>query len=200
MKTLVLLSGGVDSTVVLAEMLNDGYDCSAVTFQYGQTHAREVDAAIVVADHYEVDHSVLELPQIFGSSALLGDQDIPEGHADSPDATVVPARNLVLLSFAAALADAQGAGAVAFGANLDDAAGYPDCRPKFIESLRDSIIMGTQHHVWLCAPFLYLPKQRIVQRGRELGVPFELTWSCYRGGEQPCGRCGACVVRQEAMA
>ena len=197
---VVLLSGGIDSTVVLAMFKDRGYQCTAVTFNYGQKHYREILAAGDIAIHYEVEHVVVSVPKLFGPSALLGQKDMPVGHAESPDATVVPARNIVFLAMGAAIADARGASGLAFGANADDAAGYPDCRRGFIESMRDSIQVGTDHHVWLQAPLLSLNKSEIVQAGYDLDVPFDLTWSCYQGGEEPCGSCGACVSRAEGMS
>lgn len=200
MKSLVLLSGGIDSTVVLADAINRKNEVRAVTFLYGQTHVREVRAAEQVAQHYGIKHQTLELGSIFGPSALTGGMAIPETHADAPDATEVPGRNLVLLSTAAALADGEGFNVVAFGANAADAAGYPDCRPAFVEGLRDVIMAGTKHHVTLHAPLLYRTKTEIVRLGRQMGAPLHLTWSCYRGGEEPCHRCGACISRDEAEA
>lgn len=200
MKAVVLLSGGIDSTVALAAAVSAGHGCSALTFSYGQTHRREVYSAVAVASHYGVKHQTLELPPVFGASALLGSEPIPTGHAQRPDATEVPGRNLVFLSTAAAIADAEGAGMIVFGGNADDAGGYPDCRPDFVLSLRDAVAEGTKNHIWLHAPFLDQTKREIVHIGRALDVPFGLTWSCYRSGEHPCGVCGACESRQEAMA
>jgi 7-cyano-7-deazaguanine synthase len=199
MKTVVLLSGGVDSTVVLANRLISGHDCTAVTFDYGQTHVREVQAARDIAKHYAVDHEIISLPEIFGPSALTSNAPIPRGHAETPDATTVPARNLVLIAIGASIADKIGATSLAFGANADDAAGYIDCRPAFLESLRDSIQLGTGNKVWLHLPLLHATKREIVAAGRELEIPFDLTWSCYRGGSHPCMTCGACVSLMEAL-
>lgn len=198
MRALVLLSGGIDSTVVLAEAVARQEEVRAVTFLYGQTHSREVDAATAIAAHYGVKHQVVSLGSIFGASALTGALTIPETHAEEPDATEVPGRNLVLLSTAAAIADGEGLNLVAFGANAADAAGYPDCRPVFVESLRDVIMLGTKNHVTLHAPLLYRTKTEVVRLGRQMDAPLHLTWSCYRGGEEPCHCCGACISRDEA--
>jgi 7-cyano-7-deazaguanine synthase len=200
-RSLVLLSGGVDSAVVLADSVHrHGADqVGAVSFAYGQSHKRqELLSATVVASHYGVRHQVVNLGSVFGASALTGVGEIPDHHADAPDATEVPGRNLVLLSVAAAVADGLGCGRVAFGANAADAGGYPDCRPQFIEALREAIRLGTRNHVFLHAPLLYCSKAEVVSLGRRLGTPLELTWSCYRGGEEPCRSCGACAARSEA--
>lgn len=210
-KALVLLSGGVDSTVVLADAVEryGRLEVSAVTFSYGQNHGRqETLSAIAVANAYGVSHRLVDLGNVFGASALTGNGKVPVGHAEQPDATEVPGRNLVLLSTAAAIADGLGAGIVAFGANADDAAGYPDCRPEFIEALRGVIALGTKRHVWLYAPLLYKSKKQVIAYGRELDAPLDLTWSCYdpqerpvsEGGDQPCGVCGACESRSKAWS
>jgi 7-cyano-7-deazaguanine synthase len=200
MRIIALLSGGVDSTVALGMALADGHDCHAITFQYGQLHfARELTAAGKVAAHYGIPHRIVDLPRVFGASALTGSGDIPTGHADSPDASVVPARNLLMLSMGAAIADADSTRGLIFGANADDFAGYPDCRPAFIDALRDAVSLGTTNSVFLMAPLMHWNKGEVVEQGRAINAPLDLTWSCYRGGSKQCGRCGACQSRNEAM-
>lgn len=202
MRELVLLSGGVDSTVVLAEAVRRlGADAvGAVTFTYGQNQERqEVLSAAVVTRHYGVSHRLVDLGPIFGPSALTGELTMPVGHAEAPDATEVPGRNLVLLSIAAAIADGEGYTAIAFGANASDAAGYPDCRPGFIAALAEASMLGTRHHVTVHTPLVRRTKAEVIAWGRELGAPLELTWSCYVGADEPCGTCGACVSRDEAL-
>ena len=201
MKTLVLLSGGVDSTVVLADAVNrhGAGEVQALTFDYGQNQAdQELLSASAVACHYGVVQQVVELGGLFGPSALTGELPVPNGHAERPDATEVPGRNLALLSLAAAIADGAGCRTVGFGANAADLAGYPDCRPVFIEALREAIIVGTKNHLFLHAPLLYHTKGQVVQFGRRLGAPLHLTWSCYQAGREPCGTCGACDSRTAA--
>lgn len=194
MKSVVLLSGGIDSAVAMALTTASGGDVCALTVDYGQRHRREIRAAFAVANYYGVEHRVIAMdPMLFQGSALTGDTALPAGHADQPDATYVPARNTVLLALAAAYAESRGAGQVVIGANADDAAAYPDCRPSYIEAFRDVLSTGTVGHTWVHAPLLYLTKPEVLTRADELGVPLELTWSCYAGGDQPCGRCGACV-------
>lgn len=192
MKSVVLLSGGVDSTVSL-HMARQRGDVEALTVDYGQTHFREVDAAADVADFYNVPHCVVTVDSaLFGGSALTGTGAIPENHAEQPDATYVPARNSVLLALGAARAESIGANTVVIGANADDEAGYPDCRRKFIEAFRDVLQLGTINHVWVSAPLLAMTKKRIIDYATAHQVPVNLCWSCYRGGDSPCGHCGAC--------
>lgn len=193
MKSVVLLSGGVDSTVLMAVRHKADDEITAVTFDYGQSHAREIRSASAVAQHYQATHYILGLSDILHGSALTGQGTIPEGHADDPDATFVPGRNLIFLSIAAGLADEIGASAVMFGANKDDFGGYPDCRPKFLTAMDEAISLGTRNGVSVAAPLMCLTKRQVVQLGTELDAPLGLTWSCYHGGDKPCGVCGACV-------
>lgn len=195
MKTVVLLSGGVDSTVLMAVRHKAGDDITAVTFDYGQSHRREIRAASAVAEHYQARHYILGLRDVLHGSALTGQGVIPEGHADSPDATFVPGRNLIFLSIAAGLADEIGASAVLFGANADDFGGYPDCRPKFLTAMDEAVSTGTRNGVSVSAPLMSMTKRQVIDCGHELNAPLELTWSCYRGGDVACGNCGACVSR-----
>jgi 7-cyano-7-deazaguanine synthase len=193
MKSLVLLSGGVDSAVSLA-ITNDPVE--ALTIDYGQRHNREIFAAQKIAAHYDVPWQLVNVdPVIFRGSALTNHAEVPDGHAESPDATYVPARNTVFLAVAAARAESIGANSIILGANADDAAGYPDCRAEYLWAYRDVLQQGTVGNIWISAPLLLNTKAEIMDMASELDVPIELTWSCYRGGENPCGTCGACVSR-----
>jgi len=185
MKSLILLSGGIDSTVDLAHTKAE----FALSVDYGQTHRRELAAARAVAKHYGVEHHELNL-DLDIPCALTGKGTIPDTHATELDATFVPGRNLLLIALATAWANAWGYGAVVVGANADDNAGYPDCRPQFIERLGEATQTGYGVAVW--APLVRMTKRQVIAYGRQLGIPFELTWSCYRGGAEQCGRCGAC--------
>lgn len=197
MKSLVLLSGGVDSAVALATTKRGGVVDLALSFDYGQTHHKELWAAQSVAKHYGIEHHILDLRNALDTpSALTYHGAIPETHAEQQDATFVPGRNLVLLAVATAWASAWGYGAVVIGANADDRAGYSDCRPNFLTPLDEATRAGYGVAVW--APLVKMTKQQIVNLGNGLGVPFELTWSCYRGGREPCRNCGACQQREEA--
>lgn len=204
MKTVILLSGGIDSTVLLASRIDAGDEIVAVTFDYGQTHCREIASAEAVAKHYGVEHRFVNLVDldctIFGGSALTGDAEIPTGHAETPDDTYVPGRNLVMIAIAASIAEQVGAAAVLIGANADDFGGYPDCRWKFIAAVNETVNVGTVTGVTVQAPFGSYPKRKVVEYGRQLGAPLHLTWSCYRGAETPCGSCGACQSNREATA
>jgi 7-cyano-7-deazaguanine synthase len=194
-KTVVLLSGGLDSAVTLAGLVDD-HDVYALTVDYGQRHVREIYSAGALAKYYDVDHRIVTLdPALFQGSALTGDADLPDGLSTRPDATYVPARNTVLLSLACAYAESIGARSVAIGANADDAAAYPDCRADYIAAFRDVVQQGTREHVWIVTPLMYLSKQQVRKLADELNVPVELTWSCYAGGDEPCGVCGACAGR-----
>lgn len=203
MNTVVLLSGGLDSAVLLAHLLDAGHACRAVSVAYGQRHAREVDAAAAVAVRYGVPHEVTALPpSLMAGSALTGGEPVPRGHYADPvmRATVVPNRNMLLLAVAGAVAVREGCGAVAYAAHAGDHPVYPDCRPEFTEAARELLGLCDYRPLDLLTPFVLWDKAGVVRRGAELGVPFGLTWSCYEGAEWHCGRCGACVERREAFS
>jgi 7-cyano-7-deazaguanine synthase len=194
---VVLLSGGLDSAVALAATTG-GVD--TVTVDYGQSHRREIDAAAEIADHYNVRNTVITIGGLRFDSALTGLHSIPAGRATAPDATYVPGRNTILIALAASRAESIGADRVVIGCNKDDAAAYPDCRPNYLDAYRAVLRAGLNAEVNICAPLINHTKRDIAEMARHLDVPIGLTWSCYRGGEQPCGRCGACHLRREAGA
>jgi 7-cyano-7-deazaguanine synthase len=195
--SVVLLSGGVDSTVALDMAVGAAKEVTALSVDYGQRHSRELEAARQVALFYGVRHVEAKVdPVFFSGSALTSDREVPDGHAVSPDATYVPARNTVLLALAAAQAESIGAKNIVIGANADDQAAYPDCRRQYLEAFRDVLQFGTVNHVWVSAPLLSLTKWQISDYAKENNVPLWLTYSCYRGEEQPCGSCGACVSNE----
>lgn len=197
---VVLLSGGIDSAVLLATHIKQQDRCTAITFDYGQTHRqREIAAACVIAAHYQVEHRVIDLTGIFAGSALTGHAAIPAEHAEALDATYVPARNLVMLSIGAAIAEQVKAAAVVFGANRDDRGGYPDCRQEFVAAINDAAGLGTARGISISAPFVSYTKREIVTHGLSIGVPIHRTWSCYRDQERPCRSCGACLSRAAAL-
>jgi 7-cyano-7-deazaguanine synthase len=207
-KTLVVLSGGMDSAVALAMMVRDyGPDgCHAVTFNYGSKHnARENQAARLLAEHYKVNHTLIELPfvnQLFKSDLLQSGGDIPEGHYADPSMkrTVVPFRNGIMLSIAAGLAESLEAELLVIGNHAGDHAIYPDCRQAFIGPMGAAIEEGTYARVQLVSPFCWWTKGQIALVGARIQVPFEKTYSCYNGREKHCGKCGTCVERIEAFA
>ncbi len=199
MKSVVLLSGGLDSTVILAALRHSALrslcDVEALTVDYGQIHRNEIDAARRIADHYSVPHLVVAADrELFVGSSLTGAGQIPTEAASRTDSTYVPARNTVLIALASARAEAIGARLVFIGANADDANAYPDCRPEYISALNEVLKIGTASAIGLLAPLTELTKKQIVKIARDLDVPLELTRSCYRGGPQACGRCGACQL------
>lgn len=214
-KALVLCSGGVDSTTLLAMAVRDhgAENVYALSIFYGQRHEREIESARKVAAHYGVEQRFLDLGAIFADSdcSLLShsDEAIPEeSYAeqlartdDKPVSTYVPFRNGLFLSSAASMALSLGCSTVLYGAHHDDWAGnaYPDCSPEFVAAMARAIAEGTGGELTLEAPFVHDSKADIVARGLALGVPYELTWSCYEGGDRPCGVCATCIDRTRAF-
>lgn len=224
-KGVVLLSGGLDSSTVLAAARRDGLDCYALTVLYGQRHRVEIERALAVARALgAVEHRMVEVDlRGFGGSSLVGNGEIPKsGQGGSPEvlgdvggegrsaeipSTYVPARNTVFLSLALAWAEALGAEAVYLGVNAVDYSGYPDCRGEFLEAFQRVADLGTRRgvegkRIELRAPLLRLSKGEIVRLGRELGVDFSLTTSCYDPDAQgrPCGECDSCRLRARGFA
>lgn len=210
MEAVVVLSGGLDSTVLAYDFVGClGADqVIALTADYGQRHRKEIEYARRTAERLGIVHEVADLrgiAHLLGGSALTDDIPVPHGHyaADNMKATVVPNRNAILLSVAVGLAVARGARTVAVGVHAGDHPIYPDCRPKFIEAFQEASRLATEGYgapdLAISAPFVDLRKQDIVLIGRGAGARFQDTWSCYEGGEFHCGKCGTCVERQEAF-
>ena len=205
-KTLVVFSGGLDSTTLLYDVRNSSCvgETVALSVFYGQRHSKELDHAEKICRDLGVDHFIAQAPVLgaMASSALTsGGIDLPLGHyeEESMKATVVPNRNMILLSLAAAYAIEHGCGIIVYGAHAGDHAIYPDCRTEFVDAMRKSIALCHSEPILLLAPFVEMRKEDIVIRGEALGVPFADTWSCYAGGEFHCGECGTCVERKEAF-
>ena len=214
-RVLVLASGGADSSTLLAKAVAERgpENVFALAVSYGQRHLREIESAKAIAQHYGVELRFLDLGSVFSdsTSSLLASssEEVPrESYADqlaaAPGAVVstyVPFRNGLFLSAAASVALSLGCGAVMYGAHRDDAAGdaYPDCSESFVEAMGEAIRLGTGGELRLEAPFASMRKKDIVALGLELKVPYELTWSCYEGGERPCGTCGTCRDRIAAF-
>ena len=208
-RCVVLLSGGLDSTVLMYSLVND-FEVWPITVSYGQRHNKEIMAARSVCEARDhnlllrwryVDLSVLRtlLP-----SALTGVGEIPHGHyeSESMKATIVPNRNMILLALAAGYANGIGAKHLAYAPHKGDHPLYPDCREVFIQAVRQAIKLGTgwnEDGVELHTPFSRMTKADIVKLGEKLNVPFKVTWSCYEGGEKHCGVCGTCIERIEAF-
>ncbi|MCD8353659.1 MAG: 7-cyano-7-deazaguanine synthase QueC [Clostridiales bacterium] len=217
MKALVLSSGGVDSTTALALAVEQygRENVVALSISYGQKHDKEISSAKAVAQYYGVEQLFLDLTDIFQYSdcSLLrqSDEDIPlesyaeqieETGGETPVSTYVPFRNGLFLSCAASIALSKGCGVLIYGAHADDAAGfaYPDCSPAFHQAMDAAVYEGSGHQLRIEAPFIRWTKAQVVKKGLELGVPYELTWSCYQGGDKPCGQCGTCLDRAKAFA
>jgi 7-cyano-7-deazaguanine synthase len=201
MKVVLILSGGLDSSVLLARLLADRHEVHALSVDYGQRHRRELDAAREIAAHYGVEHRVADLsglrPLLAGSSQTDASVPVPHGHyaEESMKATVVPNRNMLLLGAAGAWAISLKADAVAYGAHAGDHSIYPDCRPEFVAALEKALLLADWHPVRILRPFITLTKADIARLGHKLGVPMGLTWSCYSGEEVHCGACGTCCER-----
>jgi 7-cyano-7-deazaguanine synthase len=206
MKTLVICSGGLDS-VSLAYMVAAEHDLAGlISFDYGQRHRKEVEFAAAAAQQLGVPFDLIDMRhigQFLSGSALTDDVDVPDGHyaEETMKATVVPNRNAIMLAIAFGVAAAKGAEAVAAAVHGGDHFIYPDCRPDFIDAfqaMQDRALDGYAS-VKLYTPFVHVPKSAIVTEGAKYGTPFADTWSCYKGGEVHCGRCGTCVERREAF-
>ena len=201
---VALLSGGLDSLVALAAARRDAHIALALTFDYGQPSARrEAAAAAAIAGHYSARHEIVELPwyRELLPDSFANDASVPEPEApgaESARAVWVPGRNLVFLAIAAAWAERLGAAEVITGFNAEEAATFPDNSRDFVEAAGGALKFSSAGSVGIWAPLAGLDKRGIVKLGRELGAPLELSWSCYRGGGQPCGRCESCRRRAAA--
>jgi len=204
MKTVALLSGGIDSVVMLYQLQAWGHDVMPMIFDYGQrAEPRERRAAYEICRRLRLDAVDQHFPLKFlHDAALLHVAELPDAPADDPSqrVTVVPMRNTIMLSFAAALAMSANGDAVAYGATHGDAAVYPDCRFDFVCRYRDLLRTATEGRVAIMAPFVEKTKSDVVKLGAQFDVPFQETWSCYADGADHCGRCGACQGRRQAFA
>lgn len=207
-KAVVLLSGGLDSSTALAIAYQQGFELYTLSFDYGQRHQREVEAAAAIARHYHVlEQKTVHIDlRAFGGSALTSDIAVPHSRTieemgqDIP-ITYVPARNTIFLSFALAYAEVRGANDIFLGINAIDYSGYPDCRPEYLEAYEQMANLATKasiqdgRRVHIHAPLLRMGKADIIRAGVELGVPYQATWSCYEGDELACGTCDSCLLR-----
>ncbi len=203
-KGIVLMSGGLDSATVTGLALNDGYDLLALSFDYGQRHKIELEKAKKIADHYSLQHKIfkIDLTQVGGSS-LTSDVGVEQGSLNRSENyipnTYVPSRNIIFITIASSIAEVSGIQTIFIGANALDYSGYPDCRPEFFSAMRDTLNTGTKLGISkgfnLEVPLQYLKKSEIIKLGMSLGVPYELTHSCYLGGEKACGKCDSCLLR-----
>jgi len=205
MKTVVLLSGGMDSTAALYDARARHEVAGAVSFDYGSKHnAREIPFAKWHCDKLRIPHRVITLdfvPELFESALLKSGGKVPDGHyeEETMKQTVVPFRNGIMLAIAAGYAESIGAQGLVIAAHAGDHAIYPDCREGFMQAMAEAMRLGTYAGIELLRPFINLTKAQIAARGHELGVDFSQTWSCYKGGKIHCGTCGTCVERREAF-
>eukprot|EP00163_Fabomonas_tropica_P026659 TRINITY_DN4997_c0_g2_i1.p1 TRINITY_DN4997_c0_g2~~TRINITY_DN4997_c0_g2_i1.p1 ORF type:complete len:222 (-),score=34.82 TRINITY_DN4997_c0_g2_i1:773-1438(-) len=202
---VVIYSGGMDSFTLLHLARAQGLNVHALSFNYGQRHVRELDCAGTVCEALDIPHKVIDIramSEVMDGSSLTSDIDVPEGHyeEDSMKSTVVPNRNMILLSLATGYAVTVGAGEVWYGAHGGDHAIYPDCRPEFVEKMDAVCRVANYEPVGIKAPFMKMDKGEILAEGLKLGLDYSQTWTCYNGRDKACGRCGSCVERLEAFA
>lgn len=212
MKAIVLLSGGLDSATTLYFAISRGYECFCLIFDYGQRHKREIESAKKIAQSAECKWQLVKILLPWKGSSLLDKKiDIPvsvevskcQSVKELPN-TYVPARNIIFLSFALSYAEVIRAHAIFIGANAIDYSGYPDCRPEFYRAFIKAANLGTRFGIGrkpieIIAPLINKTKAHIIKLGVRLGVPYQLTWSCYKGGRAPCGECDSCRFRMKGF-
>ena len=207
-KAVAIVSGGLDSVTLAHSLAQEADHLHLISFDYGQKHKRELEFAKRAANRLEatwtlIDLSAAGLGTLLGGSALTDPQvAVPDGHyaAENMKVTIVPNRNAIMLAIACAAAESDGAGIVGLAVHAGDHFIYPDCRPEFVAAFEEMERLAmARPDLRIAAPFLTKTKAQIVQLGARLGVPFEQTWSCYKGGDLHCGTCGTCVERREAF-
>ncbi|MBM3244610.1 MAG: 7-cyano-7-deazaguanine synthase QueC [Candidatus Omnitrophica bacterium] len=205
-KAVIILSGGMDSTTLLYDIINQGYETYALSINYGQKHSKELECAAKTCQKLNVPHKIIDLSvlgkELLCNNALTSEKiEIPHGNYNEGNMklTVVPNRNMILLSLAIGYAITLGAKKVFYAAHAGDHAIYPDCRHEFIEALKKAVSLADWESIKLEAPYLTLDKGDIAIKGKELGVDYSLTWSCYEGSDKACGMCGTCRERMEAF-
>ncbi len=205
MRAVVLVSGGLDSSTLLHHLVYQKIPCKAMTVDYGQRHKREMYSAAAICENLFIPLTVVRLNELAGfmkgSSQTSPSIPVPEGHYadETMKVTVVPNRNMVLLSLAAAWAISNKFDTVAYAAHAGDHPIYPDCRPAFIDAMNHALLLCNEPGICLHTPFSVYTKADIVRLGVEIDVPYKLTYSCYKGGIFHCGKCGTCVERREAF-
>jgi 7-cyano-7-deazaguanine synthase len=204
-RAVVIFSGGMDSYTVLNKAVKDGFAVFAVTFNYGQRHSKEIDYAKRACSLLGVKHKVVDITQInqlLAGSSLTSDIDMPEGHyaGENMKSTVVPNRNMILLSLAVGYAVSINVTKVFYGAHSGDHEIYPDCRPEFVEKMNAVCAIANYESVEIVTPYLNNDKIGILSDGIKMGLDYGMTWTCYNGREKACGKCGSCVERLEAFS
>lgn len=200
-KIVVILSGGMDSTTLLYDLYNQGkYDINVLTFDYGQRHIKEIEKARITCKKLKLIQQIIKIPT-FGGSALTDNIDVPEGHyeAENMKLTYVPNRNMIMLSLAMGYAISIKANKVYYGAHMGDHTIYPDCRKEFLDAMNIVAKIANYKPLEICAPYLGIDKGDIVKIGLDNDVPYQDTWTCYKGEEKACGKCGSCQERLEAF-
>lgn len=201
--SVIIVSGGMDSVTLLYDRKDD--IALGISFDYGSKHnAKEIPFAALHCQRLGIEHIIIPLgfmTKYFNSSLLEGGEEIPEGHYDDENmkSTVVPFRNGIMLSIAAGVAESRGLKNVLIANHGGDHSIYPDCRPEFINAINEATKAGTYIDVNVLAPYTNISKVDIARRGLALGINYDETWSCYKGGDEPCGKCGTCVERIEAL-
>jgi 7-cyano-7-deazaguanine synthase len=206
---LVVLSGGIDSVVLLHKVLQESKknrDVSCLSFDYGQKHKKELTYAKYWTSLFNLTHHLIDIKGLLSNSALIksdvflgmGGIEMPKNDDDMRP-TIVPGRNLLMISIAASIAMTNGHRYIYLGTNKDDHEVYPDCRPAFLNSAANAVMSMSEGKVLLEIPFEFVSKKDVVKLGKAFNIDFDRTWSCYEGGDEPCGVCGACQVRKKAM-
>lgn len=203
-KAVVIYSGGMDSFTILNQALAEGFELYALTFDYGQKHSKEIQFATNVCAELGVNHKIIDITainQLLQSSSLTSDKDIPEGHYETANmkSTVVPNRNMILLSLAIGYAVDIGANKVYYGAHSGDHAIYPDCRPDFVHAMNRVAKLANYEPVDIVTPFLNSRKDEILAAGLKMNLDYSKSWTCYNGREKACGKCSSCIERLEAF-
>ena len=201
---MVIFSGGMDSFTILNKVIKQGDTPYALSFNYGQRHKKELDYAARACKILGIKHKIIDISainELIGGSSLTGDIEVPEGHyeEDSMKQTVVPNRNMILLSMAVGYAVSIGAPDVYYGAHSGDHAIYPDCRPQFVDAMNNVCAIANYESVAIKTPYLHHSKIDILTDGLKMGLDYGMTWTCYNGQEKACGKCGACQERLEAF-
>lgn len=204
MKIIVILSGGLDSTTMLYRLIADSHSVKAISFLYGQKHFKELEMAKKTCEKLGIEHNIIDITSItkfISNSSLTSEQPVPQGHYEDENMkkTVVPSRNSIMAMIANGYAVNIDYDAIALGVHAGDHAIYPDCRPEFIDALRELLKVNNFKSIYVWAPFLKMNKTSILTQGIKLGVDYSLTWTCYEGKKEACGKCGSCQERLEAF-